>query len=117
LPAQFWSTTRFFVLSDGVSSPASSGQEARQEREDAPPGFPFYGNTVVGPPGEWTWLRIVKRGDSSRAYTSADGESWIRGGVWTHVLGADASIGLVSIGGAGFTARFDYVRAFELAGP
>jgi len=91
--------------------------EFAKERDDAPPGFPFYGNTVVGPPGDWTWLRIVRRGDSYRAYTSTDGETWIRGGVWTHDLGADASIGLVSMGGAGFTARFDYVRTFELAGP
>jgi arabinan endo-1,5-alpha-L-arabinosidase len=91
--------------------------EFAKERDDAPPGFPFYGNTVVGPPGEWTWLRIVRRGDSYRAYTSADGETWIRGGVWTHDLGPEASIGLVSMGGAGFTARFDYVRTFELASP
>jgi arabinan endo-1,5-alpha-L-arabinosidase len=40
----------------------------------------------------------------------------VRGGVWTHALGADASIGLVSMGGAGFTATFDYVRTFELTG-
>jgi arabinan endo-1,5-alpha-L-arabinosidase len=91
--------------------------EFAKERDDAPPGFPFYGNTVVGPPGDWTWLRIVRRGDEYRAYTSADGVSWIRGGVWTHDLGEDASIGLVSMGGPGFTARFDYVRTFELAGP
>ena len=43
--------------------------------------------------------------------------TWVRGGVWTHDLGAEASIGLVSMGGAGFTASFDYIRTFELAGP
>ena len=91
--------------------------EFAKERDDAPSGFPFYGNTVVGPPGDWTWLRIVRRGDEYRAYTSTDGVTWIRGGVWTHDLGEDASIGLVSMGGPGFTARFDYVRTFELAGP
>lgn len=91
--------------------------EFAKERDDAPAGYPFYGNTVVGPPGDWTWLRIVKRGDEYRAYTSADGATWIRGGVWTHDLGEDASIGLVSMGGSGFVARFDYVRTFELAGP
>jgi arabinan endo-1,5-alpha-L-arabinosidase len=93
--------------------------EFAKERDDAPPGYPFYGNTVVGPPAEWSWLRIVKRAgeseDQYRAYTSPDGVTWVRGGVWTHDLGANASIGLVSMGGSGFTASFDYVRTFELA--
>jgi arabinan endo-1,5-alpha-L-arabinosidase len=93
--------------------------EFAKERADAPPGYPFYGNTVVGPPADWTWLRIVKRtvGDEElyRAYTSRDGVTWVPGGVWTHSLSSDASIGLVSMGGAGFTATFDYVRTFELA--
>ena len=75
------------------------------------------GSPVVGPPGDWTWLRIVRRGDEYRAYSSTDGVTWIRGGVWTHDLGEDATIGLVSMGGSGFVARFDYVRTFELAGP
>jgi arabinan endo-1,5-alpha-L-arabinosidase len=80
-----------------------------------------YGNTVVGPPGEWTWLRIVKRiaGDEEhyRAYTSDDGVTWVRGGVWTHQLGSDVRIGLVAMGGDyGFTAEFDYVRVSRLAG-
>jgi arabinan endo-1,5-alpha-L-arabinosidase len=79
-----------------------------------------YGNTVVGPPGEWTWLRIVKttvNGEEHyRAYTSDDGETWARGGVWTHNLGPDARIGLVSMGGSGFTAEFDYVRVYRLEG-
>jgi arabinan endo-1,5-alpha-L-arabinosidase len=93
--------------------------EFAKERSGHPAGFPFYGNTVVGPPAETTWLRIVKRTvdgeEEYRAYTSRDGETWIRGGVWTHSLGSDAKIGLVSMGGGGFTARFDYVRTFELA--
>ncbi len=76
-----------------------------------------YGNTVVGPPGDWTWLRIAKRVidgvEHYRAYTSNDGTDWVRGGVWTHDLGSNARIGLVSMGGAGFTAEFDYVRVFR----
>lgn len=92
--------------------------EFAKERSDAPPGYPFYGNTVVASPDEWTWLRISKRtvGDEEvyRAWTSRDGRSWTRGGAWTHALGADASIGLVSMGGSGFTATFDYVRTYEL---
>ncbi len=80
-----------------------------------------YGNTVVGPPGEWTTFRIAKTTvggeEHYRAYTSDDdGATWVRGGVWTHTLGTDARIGLVSMGGAGFTAEFDYVRVYRPAG-
>ncbi len=97
--------------------------EFAKEVASAPAGSPRYGNTVVGPPAEWTWLRIVKRdadirgGDSETytAYTSQDGERWVRGGTWTHDLGDDSKIGLVSMGGDGFTARFDYVRVSSVA--
>ncbi len=79
---------------------------------------PFYGNTVVGPPNGTTWLRIVKRTvggeEHYRAYTSRDGTTWVRGGVWTHALGANTKIGLIALGGSGFTARFDYVRVYSL---
>jgi arabinan endo-1,5-alpha-L-arabinosidase len=37
----------------------------------------------------------------------------VRGGVWTHTLGSGARIGLVSMGGSGFTAEFDYVRVYK----
>jgi arabinan endo-1,5-alpha-L-arabinosidase len=97
--------------------------EFAKEVGPVPAGYPRYGNTVVGPPGEWTWLRIVKRdaredapgglygGDQAyTAYTSRDGIVWERGATWLHHLGDDASIGLVSMGGSGFTAHFDYVR-------
>jgi arabinan endo-1,5-alpha-L-arabinosidase len=81
-------------------------------------GTPRYGNTVVGPPGEWTDLRVVKRNlrgeEHYTAYTRADGGSWVHGGTWTHDLGADARIGLVSMGGARFTAEFDEVRVSRL---
>lgn len=92
--------------------------EFAREVAPVPAGFPRYGNTVVGPPDEWTYLRIVKRtvGEQEhyRAYTSRDGETWERGGVWTHKLGAAAKIGLVSMGGGGFIANFDYVRVYQL---
>jgi arabinan endo-1,5-alpha-L-arabinosidase len=90
-------------------------------------GYPRYGNTVVGPPGEWTWLRIVKQTSGSHAatgpyggkerytaYTSHDGVTWSKGGTWTHRLGGDARIGLVAMGGSGFVAEFDYVRVSKL---
>ena len=41
-----------------------------------PKGYPRYGNTVIGPPGEWTTLRIAReqRGGEERytGYTSRD---------------------------------------------
>lgn len=90
------------------------------------PGQSRYGNTVVGPPADWTYLRIVvdrlsaderaqAGGDTERytAYTSQDGQRYVRGGTWTHSLGR-ARIGLVSMGGTGFTADFDFVRTYEL---
>jgi arabinan endo-1,5-alpha-L-arabinosidase len=87
--------------------------EFAKEVSPVPAGYPRYGNTVVGPPGDWTWLRIVRHASGStetyRAYTSRDGVVWERGGVWRHALGT-ASIGLVSMGGSGFTSTFDYVH-------
>jgi arabinan endo-1,5-alpha-L-arabinosidase len=81
-------------------------------------GYPRYGNTVVGPPAEWTYLRIVKRDNGGQqeysAYTKQAGERWVRGGTWTHQLGNNARIGLVSMGGSGFVANFDYVRVYRL---
>lgn len=85
-----------------------------------------YGNAVVGPPGEtWTYLRIAKRTidgeDEYTAYTSMDGLRWVRGGTWTHELGAVERIGLVAMGMGGpasppadYTATFDYVRTSKL---
>lgn len=91
--------------------------EFAKELAPVPPGYPRYGNTVVGPPGEWTYLRIVRRHQSGEelytAYTSRDGTTWVRGGTWTHNLGSGARIGLVSMGGSGFVADFDYVHVYE----
>ena len=92
--------------------------EFAKELFPVPAGYPRYGNTVVGPPDEWTYLRVVKQIHAGEehytAYTSFDGANWVRGGTWTHQLGPDAHIGLVSMGGSGFTAEFDYVRVFKL---
>lgn len=94
---------------------------AKEQEEPIKPNEPNrYGNTVVGAPGEWTWLRISKRiqGDQElyTPYTSRDGVSWVRGGVWAHQLGTEARIGLVSMGGPDFESLFDYVRVYELHG-
>jgi arabinan endo-1,5-alpha-L-arabinosidase len=72
----------------------------------------------VGAPAEWTYIRIAVRNVAGEthftAYTSQDGQRWVRGGTWTHDLGPDESIGLVAMGGSGFTAYFDYVRVYRL---
>ncbi len=92
--------------------------EFAKELGPVPAGFPRYGNTVVGPPAEWTYLRIVVRPAQNdeqyyTAYTSRDGQTWVRGGTWTHTLGTSARIGLVAMGGSGFHADFDYVRTYQ----
>ena len=92
--------------------------EWAKEVPPGPPEFPRYGNGVVGAPGDTTWLRVaVERRpgeDLYTAYTSRDGRRWVRGGAWTHDLGADERIGLVSMGGSGFHARFLDVRVWRL---
>ena len=67
-------------------------------------------------------MRIVKRNNQSTgeqnytAYTTTQTDAtgrpvnWVRGGTWTHSLGTNAKIGLVSMSGSGYTAQFDYVR-------
>jgi arabinan endo-1,5-alpha-L-arabinosidase len=89
--------------------------ETRQTEwaKEVPPGapeFPRYGNGVVGPPGDTTRLRVVVERlpgpDRYTAFTRSGGGQWVRGGVWRHDLGDDARIGLVSMGGEGYTARF-----------
>jgi arabinan endo-1,5-alpha-L-arabinosidase len=97
--------------------------ETRQTEwaKEVPPGpaeLPRYGNGVVGPPSDTTWLRVAvdsRRGeDLYTAYTSQDGHRWVRGGTWTHSLGPHEKIGLVSMGGSGYVARFLDVRTWRL---
>jgi arabinan endo-1,5-alpha-L-arabinosidase len=108
--------------------------EFAKELNPVPEGWSRYGNTVVGSPGEdWTYLRIVAEhlhgveqreagGDTERytAYTSQDGVTWVRGGVWTHSLD-NVQIGLVAMGATDqvtnpITAMFDYLRIYSLKG-
>lgn len=86
-----------------------------------PAGYPRVGATTVGAPGDTTWLRIVRRTSGAvqnfRAYSSQDGRRWVRGGTWVQQdLGPGAQIGLISLGGAGFTAHFDEVDVWTLGG-
>jgi arabinan endo-1,5-alpha-L-arabinosidase len=101
-----------------VKLSVSSIFETRQTefglQDSSQPG-PTYGNGVIGPVGAtWTWLRITKhtvRGDDAyTAATSVDGRHWRTGITWTTDLGAAPRIGLVSMGGAGFTTVIDSVR-------
>jgi arabinan endo-1,5-alpha-L-arabinosidase len=107
-----------FIKLTHVSIWETRQTEFAKELAPVSDGYPRYGNTVVGAPGEWTYLRIVRRtnseGELYTAYTSRDGVNWTRGGTWTHQLGSDAKIGLVSMGGTGYTANFDYVRVYTL---
>jgi len=105
--------------------------EWAKEVPTAPDGYPRYGNSVVGPPGgpvttpsssplgEWTRLRIVRQQEGGHArytaYSRAQGGVWEQGMSWTHELGSNERIGLVAMGGSGFTARFDEVRVSRLA--
>jgi arabinan endo-1,5-alpha-L-arabinosidase len=80
--------------------------------------YPAYGNSVIGTPGDWTYLRIVRRRADGQeyytGYTRATGKNWVQGATWTHTLGSTARLGLVSMGGSGFESRFDYVRIYRL---
>lgn len=88
--------------------------EFGKEVSPQPAGAPNYGNMVVGPVGDRTTLRIVHRvvdgEDRYTASTSVDGRHFVRGGTWTADLGAAPRVGLISLGGAGFTSTFDDLR-------
>jgi arabinan endo-1,5-alpha-L-arabinosidase len=75
-----------------------------------PAGYPSYGNAVVGPVGVTAYLRIVRQGERYTSYTSLDGKRWDKGATWTQASTPNTKIGLISMGGAGFSSNFDYVR-------
>jgi arabinan endo-1,5-alpha-L-arabinosidase len=94
-------------------------------KAESPPasGYPTWGSTDLGAPaivsgGVAAWMRIVKRTvnavETYTAYSSADGANWVRGGTWTHSLGAQAKICLYAGNRSGFTASFDYVHVSTL---
>jgi arabinan endo-1,5-alpha-L-arabinosidase len=97
--------------------------EFAKEEGPVPSGYPRYGSSVVGSADKWIFLRIVKRTKSGEehytAYSSKDGQAWVRGGTWTHNLGPTAKIGLVAMArdpqSAAFPARFDYVHVFDIS--
>ncbi|BDZ52108.1 hypothetical protein GCM10025867_43490 [Frondihabitans sucicola] len=93
--------------------------EFGKEVTPVPAGSPNYGNQVVGPVGSATTLRIVHRVVGSTqtytASTSVDGRHFDKGGTWTAALGSTPRIGLISLGGSGFTSTFDYLRVSAVA--
>jgi arabinan endo-1,5-alpha-L-arabinosidase len=78
-----------------------------------------WGGMAVGTPAPVTWLRLSHRVDPAngeheyRAASSRDGRHWTWGGVWTLPAGSSPRIGLVSQGGEGSVAEFDYVRVYR----
>jgi arabinan endo-1,5-alpha-L-arabinosidase len=78
-----------------------------------------WGGMAVGTPAPVTWLRLSHRIDPAngehefRAASSRDGHHWTWGGVWTLPAGTKPRIGLISHGGAGAVAEFDYLRIYR----
>lgn len=103
-----------------VSNGSSRQTEFGKEIHPVPAGYPRYGSSAVGPPSDWTWLRLVRRlaggDDRITAYTSQDGAAWVRGATWRHRLGPALAIGLVAMGRSGYVARFDFVRTSTVNG-
>ena len=86
-----------------------------------------YGGTIIGPPAQTTWLRIVHRTNPRTrehlltGFSSRDGRHWTRGGTWTLPTGSRIRVGLESMGAGGAgspadapraTAAFDYFRVY-----
>jgi arabinan endo-1,5-alpha-L-arabinosidase len=117
--AVYGADDRFLKLTH-VSAGRTRLTEFGKEVPAGAAGYPRYGGSTVGAPADVTWLRIVKRTSGGHSvftpYTSQDGARWVRGSAWAYdELGSAARIGLVSMGGAGFTATFDHVRIWSLA--
>lgn len=87
-------------------------------KEEPYAGAISYGSMTVGPPAATTWLRMRHTTAASgehrlRAFTSRDGHHWIAGGTWTLPAGSDLRVGLVSMGGSGATAAFDFFHTYR----
>ena len=65
-------------------------------------------NETPGQP--WIVHRVVDGEDRYTASTSVDGRHFVQGGTWTAALGDAPRIGLISLGGTGFTSTFDDLR-------
>ena len=104
---------------------AINGTRQTEYAKEIPTGQ-MYGSTAIGPPADWTYLRIAKRTNPTTgeqtytAYTTTQTDvngqpvNWVRGSTWNHSLGSNARIGLVAMSGSGYSAQFDYVRVSTL---
>ncbi len=90
-----------------------------REVASAPKGWPRYGASSAGPPGEATTLRLVRRTTGGRttyrAWTRSDGAHWVRGPAWSHPdLDRSLRIGFLAMGESVHAARFEYLRVSRL---
>jgi arabinan endo-1,5-alpha-L-arabinosidase len=105
-----------------VSVAINDTRQIEFAKQYVPARTPQYGSTFLASPADTTYLRIVRRtqpGSTQElysAYSSHDGVNWEPGGTWTHSLGSDAKIALVSMGRAGFSSYFDYVHVYNISG-
>ena len=85
---------------------------------NAPAGQANYGSIPLGPPADYTWLRLAKRTvsghDQYTAYSSQDGTDWVRGGTWNASLGISPQIALFAQNRSGFLVDFSYVHVSTL---
>ncbi|NNG36090.1 family 43 glycosylhydrolase [Nakamurella aerolata] len=105
---------KLVAVSIGVTRQTEFGKRVAPQ-----PGYPAYGNAVVGVQGaSQTHLRIVAKAcgpvSCYTAYTSPDGHRWVRGATWRQAATDHTRIGLISMGGTGFTTTFSDVRVNAL---
>lgn len=78
--------------------------------------------TIVGPPGERTWLRLQRSTNDAgevtlTGWSSQDGTRWVRGGTWTLPPGSQPQVGLAAHGATAGTppaeVSFEYLRWYR----
>lgn len=108
---------RYVSLFHGTPDQIQTTEFAKRDAP-RPEGLVDRGSMSVGPPGDVTRLRLVRRAGSGHerytAWTKQGGRAWVRGGTWRHHLGSEVQLGLAAFGASGYTARFDYLRTSTL---
>ncbi|WP_433300241.1 family 43 glycosylhydrolase [Actinoplanes sp. CA-030573] len=97
----------------GVATTYLQQTEFTKEDTRASTGAVTSGPSFGGPAAPTMWLRIRYRNGVARAASSRDGVTWTWATAWTLSRPAALKIGLVSMGGTGATARFDYVHVYN----
>jgi beta-xylosidase len=96
----------------GFSNTFLQQTEFTKEDTRTSTGAVFSGPMFGGPAPATEWLRVLYKDGVARMASSRDGVTWGWGGAWTLSRPAALKIGLVSMGGTGATAHFDYVRTY-----